>query len=314
MVRGFPLGVFQAVNTGKVVTPYDRDEYRDWDHVDFIIDAPLSTGSSGSPVLAVSTRTGEYELVGVFHAGYVRGNALNAVVGIEQLRDLMFTLKRSQKGREVAERSLGPDQRTELERALMQQTFIPYIQLGPLAVALRRLPESVLFEVFTRRFPLDDRRVMVIEDRPVAGGFGAVTQVWFGNERGFKVHDVAALDGETQAQLGAVTRRLRSLAAATLRYRAASERAASSREALAERAAIQKEMAREASGDQDTAQLIIELAERLSPRPQEQAQPLATVLSDLSRYSVAADTRAAPLPTPTKRQPAARAASRRQRR
>jgi len=53
-VRGFPLGVMQAVSSGKVVNPYDRDQEQGWDHVDFVIDALLSEGNSGSPVLAVS--------------------------------------------------------------------------------------------------------------------------------------------------------------------------------------------------------------------------------------------------------------------
>ena len=87
-VRGFPLGVaFQATNVGKVVSALDHDSYHDWDHDDFVVDALLSSGNSGSPVLAVSCRTGEFELVGIYHAGYAEGSALNVVVGIDQIRD-----------------------------------------------------------------------------------------------------------------------------------------------------------------------------------------------------------------------------------
>ena len=46
-------------------------------------------------MLAVSRVTGEYELVGIFHAGYSQGSALNVVIAIDQVRDLMTTLKRS---------------------------------------------------------------------------------------------------------------------------------------------------------------------------------------------------------------------------
>ena len=56
-VRGFPLGVMQAVSSGKVVNPYDRDQEQGWDHVDFVIDALLSEGNSGSPVLAASCKS-----------------------------------------------------------------------------------------------------------------------------------------------------------------------------------------------------------------------------------------------------------------
>ena len=82
-VRGFPLGAFRATNIGKVISARDHDDYRDWDHDDFVIDALLSKGNSGSPVLALSCATGEYELVGIYHAGYSEGAALNVVVGID---------------------------------------------------------------------------------------------------------------------------------------------------------------------------------------------------------------------------------------
>src|SRR6266481_4049981 len=93
-VRGFPLGVMQAVSSGKVVNPYDRDQEQGWDHVDFVIDALLSEGNSGSPVLAVSCKTRDLELVGAYHAGYKGHGALNVVVGIDQLVDFMHKKKR----------------------------------------------------------------------------------------------------------------------------------------------------------------------------------------------------------------------------
>ena len=79
----------QAVSSGKVVNPYDRDQEQGWDHVDFVIDALLSEGNSGSPVLAASCKSRELELVGVYHAGYKGHSALNVVVGIDQLAEFM---------------------------------------------------------------------------------------------------------------------------------------------------------------------------------------------------------------------------------
>src|SRR6266436_3282548 len=92
-VRGFPLGAFAALNTGKVVNPLTHDSERGWNHADFMIDALLASGNSGSPVFAVSCQTGEHELVGIYHAGYTDAAALNAVVAIEQLREELETLK-----------------------------------------------------------------------------------------------------------------------------------------------------------------------------------------------------------------------------
>jgi len=53
-------------------------------------------------VLAVSCATGEFELVGIFHANFVSGNALNVAVAIDQIRDMMTTLKRTPKQTDVA--------------------------------------------------------------------------------------------------------------------------------------------------------------------------------------------------------------------
>src|SRR6185295_47738 len=36
-VRGFPLGVLKANNVGKVISAYDHDDYKDWDHDDFVV-------------------------------------------------------------------------------------------------------------------------------------------------------------------------------------------------------------------------------------------------------------------------------------
>src|SRR5205085_263098 len=92
-VRGFPLGAFAALNTGKVLNPLTSDTERGWNHNDFVVDALLNSGNSGSPVFAISCRTGEPELVGIYHAGYADAAALNAVVAIDQLREELDTLK-----------------------------------------------------------------------------------------------------------------------------------------------------------------------------------------------------------------------------
>ena len=60
----------------------DRDQEQGWDHVDFVVDALLSEGNSGSPVLAASCKSRELELVGVYHAGYSLANRTLDVVFI----------------------------------------------------------------------------------------------------------------------------------------------------------------------------------------------------------------------------------------
>src|SRR6267142_3561712 len=92
-VRGFPLGAFAAMNTGKVINPLMHDIERGWNHADFMVDALLAAGNSGSPVFGISCRTSEPELVGIYHAGYADAAALNAVVAIDQLREELDTLR-----------------------------------------------------------------------------------------------------------------------------------------------------------------------------------------------------------------------------
>lgn len=284
LVRGFPLGAFQAYNTGKVVNPYDLDTYKDWNHTDFIIDAPLSSGNSGSPVLALSSRTGEYELVGLFHASYVRANSLNAVVAIDQLREFMVQLKRPQ-GAGSADGAASTARRAELEQALQEPGFVPYLALGPLTVSVRPFGKSFFFEIFSRRFPLDDQRALLLLDQPGQPGpdaAGTLSRLWFGNERGYKAQDLTTLGVDEQRRLQYTLQRLYTLAASTVRFRTLSKKAPAGREAMAERAALQRTLSRESASDQDLAQLLLDLAERLGPHPADEAVSYPAVVAALS--------------------------------
>lgn len=169
-VRGFPLGLLHAVNTGKVVNPYDRDVEQGWDHTDFVIDALLSEGNSGSPVLALSCKTGELELVGMYHAGYKEASALNVVVGIDQLRDLMAKKRRVPRAPSEAA-ALGAGERRKLEGGLTGT--LPLFEFGGLSILAERLEGGTLrYHVYGRSFPLDARRTAVLDDLPAEGGFG----------------------------------------------------------------------------------------------------------------------------------------------
>lgn len=89
VVRGYPLGVCPAVVVGRVTNPAQEDLEGAWDHVDFMTDAALNSGNSGSPVFAVSTTTHELELVGIFHAQYRRAHGMGVVVAIDGVRELL---------------------------------------------------------------------------------------------------------------------------------------------------------------------------------------------------------------------------------
>jgi S1-C subfamily serine protease len=265
VVHGFPLGVFAATNVGKVVNANDHDTDREWDHVDFVIDALVSSGNSGSPVLALSCRTGEYELVGIYHAGYVHGSALNIAVGIDQLRDLMTLFKRSARLDEGGAGRFDMAERKLLQDSLASLAATLFFSFGPFTASVRALPDGALwFEVYSRHFPRSDERLMMFEDLPgeTAG------RIYLGNRRGLRSVDRAALDADGRSQLERVLGRLRGAAAATVRLRATN---VLSKQGETRRKALTRLRERQSATERDAAQLLGDLSERLGPRLEDKA-------------------------------------------
>jgi S1-C subfamily serine protease len=221
-VRGFPLGVMQAVSSGKVVNPYDRDQEQGWDHVDFVIDALLSEGNSGSPVLAVSCKTRQMELVGIYHAGYKGHNALNVVVGIDQLTEFMKKKKRVPRALSPdAASTLGVAERTRAREALGAGT-LPLFDFGGLVVQADVADDALLYQVYSRQFPLDDRRVVVIEDKPGAKGvdeFGELGRLWVLSPTGWREWPQAALGADEHDLFMRVADSIRMQLVHTIGYR-----------------------------------------------------------------------------------------------
>jgi len=269
-VRGFPLGAFAATNVGKVITAYDRDTFHEWDHDDFVVDALLSSGNSGSPVLAVSCKTGEFELVGIYHAGYAQGSALNVVVGIDQVRDMMTTLKRSPRGGHGNEPvALAARDRARLQSAThgLGDLFFPF---GPLTAAVQRRSDGALvFQVMSRDFPLRAHPLVVFEDLPAGEdpGFGDLGRVWFGGPAGLRALSRSDLDADAQALALRVLDALRRDALATFAYRNAAREAPNTRERFDQVSRAERTLKRTVASRRDQAQNLTELAERLQPQP-----------------------------------------------
>ncbi len=265
-VHGYPLGAFPATNMGKVVNAYDRDTARDWDHVDFVIDALLSPGNSGSPVLAVSCKSGEYELVGVYHAGYVNGSALNVIVGIDQLRDLLSTLKRTARVAEGTSEQFGPSE-LALLRSAGSSPFFPF---GPLVASVTPTLEGLRFEVHARNFPLQDQRLLVLEDTPHG-------RIYLGNRRGLKSWRAAQLDGDAQTQLQRIRTRLRASAMLAVRYRSLD---GATKSGERQQRLLDRSRDRHAALDRDAAQALSDLADRLGPKAGEPTVSYAKAIAD----------------------------------
>jgi serine protease Do len=184
-VRGFPLGLMRAVNMGKVVNAYDLDQEQGWNHVDFVIDALLSEGNSGSPVLALSCKSSALELVGVYHAGYRGHSALNVVVGIDQIHELMVKKRRVPRASPDVSPAQVASNRKKLQQSLTAGA-LPLFEFGGLNILAQSKGDALYYHVYGRDFPMDDRRIAVLEDRPAASGVGEVKRVWARGESGLR--------------------------------------------------------------------------------------------------------------------------------
>jgi S1-C subfamily serine protease len=263
-VRGFPLGVMQAVSSGKVVNPYDRDQEQGWDHVDFVIDALLSEGNSGSPVLAVSCKSRDLELVGVYHAGYKGHNALNVVVGIDQLIDFMRKKKRVPRALspEGATGAPGVAERARIRDALGAGT-LPLFDFGGLTVRAEVADGVLLYHVYGRQFPLDERRVAVIEDLPKDAAFGELGRLWVQGSTGWRDWPPSALGTDERDLLGRVGDSIRLQLLHTIDYRRALANPASADERRHGRD-LSRAIARDTPLARDLAANLLETADRLS--------------------------------------------------
>ncbi|MBL8953903.1 MAG: trypsin-like peptidase domain-containing protein [Myxococcaceae bacterium] len=271
-VRGYPLGAFKATNLGAVISTYDHDDYKEWDHDDFVIDARLSQGNSGSPVLAVSCATGEYELVGIYHAGYSRGSSLNVVVHIDQARDFLTFLKKTTPQRpDSASGSLANEDRRRLaEAATATGTFFPF---GTLSASVRAKDGKLVFDVYPKNFPTESWPALVVEDLPSPDPkeFGELGRVWFGNARGLKESGRSDLSAEQAAQLARGLEVLRRTALAAIDYRKAAPKTDESKEAFERTKKAEKALKRAATSNKEIISAVTELMEREGPKPGEKA-------------------------------------------
>jgi len=277
-VRGFPLGAFKATNVGKVVSPYDHDTYKDWDHDDFIVDALLSSGNSGSPVLAISCKTGEFELVGLYHAGYTHGSALNAVIGIDQIRDMITTLKRMPRVRDSV--ALDEIARIRLTSAA-QNSLEPFFPLGSLTAMVRaREDGSLLYELFNRSFPLRTYPILVLEDVPTRdeNSFGSLGRLWIGNRQGLRSYTASELGPNGQQQLDKLLEAMRRTSLGTFGLREADLDANSSRERFEQSERLERALRHSGVGQRDIAQWAVDLADRLAPQAGEPSMTLMSIL------------------------------------
>lgn len=260
-VKGFPLGAFRATNVGKVISAYDHDDYGQWNHDDFVVDALLTHGGSGSPVLAISCKTGEWELVGIFHAHYSNANALNVVVAIDQVKELMTTLKRTPK--HDAALVLDVAARSRVEHAA-NASDPPFFAFGSLTASVRSRPDGALvFAVYPSDFPATTRPVLVIEDVPDPKSFGTLGTVYVSGTDGLQAVTLADASADTQVQVSHALAMLRTDALSTFDYRNALPNADKSRDSYEKVATQKKSLGKLLDGQHETVQAIVDVTRKL---------------------------------------------------
>jgi serine protease Do len=277
-VRGFPFGAIRTTNSGMVISAHDHDGYRGWNHDDFVVDALLSSGNAGAPVLAVSCVTGQYELVGIYHSGYATGSAVNVVVGIDQVRDLMTTLKRASRGKPVAAPALDASARRALGEALDAEGDLFFPFGTQVAAARRAATTGHVFVVYGKDFPAAPEPVLVFEDLWPEDGLKRVSRFWLGTRRGLKSCDPSSLAGEQAEELEELARLLRADAVAHARYRALQRVELGSRESARELASRREALVRSSAARRTALRGLAALAARLGPGPGERGAAFAEVV------------------------------------
>lgn len=271
-IRGYPLGKMQATNSGKVVTPYDLDREKSWNHVDFVTDALVTKGNSGSPVFAISCRTGSLELVGLYHAGYRGSPAMNVVVGIDQLHDLMENLRRSKPPTPDPREVLGPTTHATILAALKAGDFTPFFAVGDRVARLRSLPNGrIAYDIFGPGFPSNDAVEITLEEIGDAQG-GALDQVTLSSPDGVRRSSpLSRLDAETQDALRGLFDLSRHQLLLTLSYRASTTQSEKSRESF-RRA---KDLSQQMDGHKGLALDLLHTTSELATRLPAVSQPIA---------------------------------------
>ena len=218
-------------------------------------------------MLAISCRTRRFELVGIYHAGYRRGQALNVVVGIDDFRELMTTLKpRKRKQNAVSE--LGAADRQALVNELRAGKVTPLLPIGGHVIGIRVSGDRLLYDLYPRRFPLVDWRLMVLEDLP-ANGFGRIGRIWFGNEQGLRERSFGELRPGEQNAIAHLIEAIRRRQRQVILFRQLEPLAKKSRPHNERLRALERAMSRDQAERSALIRTLVDMVGQYAPGPNE---------------------------------------------
>jgi serine protease Do len=214
-------------------------------------------------VLALSCRTGQLELVGMYHAGYKEASALNVVVGIDQLRDFMSKKRRITRTPSDSP-VLAAAERTHLEEGLAE-TSLPIFEFGGLPVLAERADDSLRYHVYGRNFPIDDRRLAILEDRPVSGKFGELARLYVRGDGGWRESAAGGLGEDDRDLLVRLGDALHRHMLRVLEYRRMLANQKGTPEERHRGRELQKALDRHAVAERELVTNFMDLVERLAP-------------------------------------------------
>ncbi len=210
----------------------------------------------------------------MYHAGYKEASALNVVVGIDQLKDFMTRKRRIPRASSDGP-VLSAAERRRLEDRLVGGG-LPLFQFGTQTVLVERTANSLRYHVYGREFPVDERRVAVIEDRPSAKSFGELGRLLVHGDGGWREAGQGRLGEDDRDLLARVVDALRLHMLRVLEYRRLVERGDSADDRRRARE-IRKALERQTLPERELVQGLTDLIERLAPG---RDQPVAATTVD----------------------------------
>jgi hypothetical protein len=161
--------------------------------------------------------------------------------------------------------AMGPTERARLSEALSNGT-LPLFDFGGLFVQVENADGALLYQIYSRQFPLDDRRVVVLEDKAPADkaeAFGELGRLWVLSSGGWKEWPQSGLGPDEHELLARVADAIRLQVLHTIDYRKALANPGSAEERKRGRD-LSRALARDVPVARDLATTLLETAERLS--------------------------------------------------
>jgi hypothetical protein len=168
--------------------------------------------------------------------------------------------------------AMGPTERSRVKDGLAAGTQ-PLFDLGGLVVRVETTGDGVmLYHFYGRQFPLDDRRIVVLEDLPKAAAFGELGRLWVLGPVGWHEWPPSALGADERDLLARVGDTIRLQVLHTLDYRRALANPGSADERRRGRE-VSRTIARDVPVARDLANSLMETADRLSSAGRDSAAP-----------------------------------------